>query len=278
MLPIQTWIDELARPQAYQPGAQLWTDDYIAQGMLAAHLSPDTDAASYRPQTIRAICDHLARAMGLKAGDAVVDLGCGPGLYCRELAARGLTLTGIDWSQNSLRHARELCSGQSAVFHQASYLQPFGREQFDAALLIYEDYGVLAPEQRRTLLRNVHAALRPGGLFALDVASLSQFAQRRREAMPTWESTDRGFWRPHPYVALHTTHFYPEIPAVCDVHGVLDDQMTVYRVWQTYYSPQTIEDELRENGFEVRAAWSDLMGRPWQEESMSIGILCRKAG
>lgn len=276
MLSIQNLIAELEHSQPYQSGAALWTDTHIAGQMLVAHISPDTDAASYKPSTIQAICRHLPQAMGLKAGDAVIDLGCGPGLYCHQLAGQGLAVTGIDWSENSLRYARELCRGQSAQFRQANYLQPFGREQYDAALLIYQDYGVLSPSQRKTLLHNIHTALRPGGHFAVDVCSLADYARRERQAVSTWETAQEGFWRPHPYLALHTSHFYPEIPAVCDLHGVLDDGATVYRVWQTFYSPASIEQELRESGFALEAIWSHLNGEPWWEDSPVIGVLCRK--
>ena len=88
----QGTLEELKRPAPYQPGAPLWTHPHIAGEMLKAHLNPDTDAASYRPECIDAICNHLYRTMNLQPGDRVADLGCGPGLYCRRLADRGLRM------------------------------------------------------------------------------------------------------------------------------------------------------------------------------------------
>ena len=176
----------LQRPMPYEPGEPLWTHPHIADEILKAHLDPATDAASYRPQTIERICTHLTEAMAPKQGSRVVDLGCGPGLYCRRLAERGMRVTGIDHSENSLRYAQSHCEGYGATFRQASYLAPFGEDAFDAALMVSQDYGVLPPDARRALLANVHRALRRGGRFALDVPSMEAYAERTREPATGW--------------------------------------------------------------------------------------------
>jgi SAM-dependent methyltransferase len=276
MLPITSWIKDLDRPAPFTPGAELWNDPHISGEMLKAHLSPDTDAASYKPDTIAGICRHLPCAMGLKKGAAVVDLGCGPGLYARELTGQGISYTGVDRSENSIRYARELNEGRQAVFVNASYLQPFGKDCFDAAVMISKDYGVLPPKLRMTLLNNVRNALVPGGYFALDVHSLFDFARLQNTAAPSWEAAESGFWRPHPYVALSKTCFYPELSVSCDLHAVLDNEVTVYRIWQTYYSPESISKELHEGGFDVRAVWGSLTGEPLTDDSRVLGILCQR--
>lgn len=276
MLSIQSLIPQLARPLPYEDGAPLWTDPYIATQMLEAHLSPNTDAASRRPATIEAICGFLPARMGLSPGAQIVDLGCGPGLYCRALAARGYEMTGVDWSENSVRYARESCAGLPAAFLCASYLAPFGEAAFDGALLIYEDFGVLSPENRRTLLANVRRALRPGGTFALDVSSRAAFERRRAEDAPSWEAAESGFWRPHPYVALTRTQFYPDIPATCDHHAVLDGEATVYRVWQTYYTKESIREELRAGGFEAVEVLSSLKGDAYADDAPVLAVICRR--
>ena len=276
MLSMMDCIKELDRPEPFAPSASIWTNPHIARQMLAAHLSPDTDAASYKPETIAAICAHLPQAMGLSKGAAIVDLGCGPGLYAKELTGHGYTVTGIDLSENSIRYARELNEGRQAVFVNSSYVQPFGENCFDAAVMISKDYGVLPPQCRRTLLNNVHTALKPGGYFALDLHSLFDFAQRQKNAAPYWEAAESGFWRSHPYVALSKTYFYPGLSVSCDLHAVLDGEFTAYHVWQTYFSAETIRQELEQNGFAVKGVWANLKGEPLQEDSPVLGVLCRK--
>ncbi len=276
MLPISNWMNELKYPQPFTPGAELWNDPHISGEMLKAHLAPDTDAASYKPDTITSICRYLPEVMGLKKGAAIVDLGCGPGLYARELTGQGFSVTGVDRSESSIRYASELNAGRQAMFMNASYLEPFGESCFDAAIMISKDYGVLSPECRRTLLYNIHAALKPGGYLALDVHSLHDFARLQQSAAPHWEAASFGFWRPCPYVALSKTYFFPELSVSCDLHAVLDEDFTVYRIWQTYFSPETIRQELAQGGFTVKAVWGNLKGEPIRDDSPVIGVLCQK--
>lgn len=277
MISIKSILPEMNRPLPYQGGAELWRDPHIAGEMMKAHLSLDTDAASYKPDRIRAICDSLPARMGLTSGARVVDLGCGPGFYCHRLAEQGISITGIDWSENSIRYAETLCAGQEVTFRRGSYLEPFALEEFNGALLISQDYGVLSPGLRQTLLHNIHAALRPRGMFALDVPSKAAFEALRQTAAPTWEAVDKGFWRPHPYIMLSKTYFYPDISASCDLYAVLDDKATIYRIWQTYFTPDSICSELREGGFDGMEISSSLLGEPWAEESFVLGVVCRKA-
>ncbi len=270
------WMNELGRPFPYQGGAPFWTDRRIAAELLKEHLRPDADAASYRPETIAAICDRLGTVTGWQPGNRVVDLGCGPGLYCAKLTARGVSVTGIDQSETALRYAETLCEGQNARFLRASYLEPFGSDAFDAAMMVSQDYGVLSPENRKKLLANVRGALRPGGRFALDVSSLAAYETRAQEPARTWETAERGLWRPHPYLALHAVHLYPAQNALCDLYAVLDGTATVYRIWQTFFSPESITRELTQAGFAVEAIWADLKGCVWNETSPSVGVLCRR--
>ncbi|MDD3921649.1 MAG: class I SAM-dependent methyltransferase [Eubacteriales bacterium] len=272
----QDWKNELDRPIPYQPGAPFWTDAHLSDELLKEHLRQDTDAASYRPETIDAICAFLQSRLGWRRGTTVVDLGCGPGLYCARLAALGIIPTGIDQSTGSLRYARDLCRGTAARFLYASYLEPFGTSEYDAAIMISQDYGVLSPRDRKTLLRNIHTALRPDGRFALDLSSPAAYTGRREEALCTWETAQRGLWRPHPYLALHAVHLYPELSALCDLFAVLDDTVTVYRIWQTFFSPEDITQELAQAAFDVEAVYANLAGDQWDDSAPTLGVLCRK--
>ena len=160
------------RPALFAPHeAPFWDDPHIATQMLAAHLDPETDAASRRPATIDATVAWIVEQLGLSAGDRVLDLGCGPGLYCQRLARLGLDVTGIDLSENSLLYAREQAAAEGLPIRyiHANYLTLDAAAEYDAALLIYYDFGVLPDPDRDDLLRRVRRALRPAGAFVFDV-------------------------------------------------------------------------------------------------------------
>ncbi len=261
-------------PAPYEAGAEFWNDPVIAETLLQTHLDPETDRASYKPETMAALCAYLPKAMGLAAGAAIADLGCGPGLYCAALSGMGYRMTGVDRSQNSLRYAAG--HAPAARFLCQSYLEPFGAQAFDAALMISQDYGVPGPDSRKTLLQNIRAALKPGGRFAFDVPTLRAYEARTAEPSTRWYAAERGLFRAQPHLVLEQTFAYPNIPALCDVYSVLDPALTVYRIWQTFFTPDTIRQELEENGFRVTQLLTDLTGTPYAQESPVMGVICQK--
>ena len=190
------------RPLPYEPGDELWNDAHISKMMLQAHLSEDTDAASYKREKRQKICDYLFRQMHLKQDASIVDLGCGPGLYCALLAERGVNVTGIDRSESSIRYARNLLSGYNTRFINDSYLNSFGKDQYDAALLISQDFGVLSPDNRKRLLSNIRDSLKTGGYFAFDISSIAALEALKKNALADWTMSDNGFWRPHRHMVF----------------------------------------------------------------------------
>lgn len=269
----------LKTPAPYEPGEPMfWTDPHISQQMLEAHLNPDTDAASYRPERIDATCRFLLHRLSLKPGDRLADLGCGPGLYDARLALMGCRVTGIDFSRSSVEYARMQAEGMEnpPEYRVENYLDWNEADRYNAVLMISEDYGVLAPQDRKRLLSNIRSALCDGGAFVLDVASLAAFAGRTRRAMKCWQAIPQGFWRPHPHLVLEENILFPDIPASCDRYAVIDDTMKEYRVYLTYYSPESITRELEDGGFRVEEVLSGLSGEPWREDSPQVAVICRK--
>lgn len=276
MLKFDNLINADKCPEPYEPGEELWNDPHISKKMLEAHLSPNTDAASYRPEKIQSICKYLVQMMNLKKGDSIVDLGCGPGLYCSRLAQSGFHMTGIDMSENSIHYAEN--HDEDTNYILASYLDPFGVNQFEAALMVSQDYGVLSPENRKILLGNINNALKPNGYFAFDVCSMAAFQNRSHNAASKWYASDSGFWRPDRHFVLEKTILYPDIHALCDFITVFDsERVKAYHIYQTFFSPDSIRSELEENGFHVEAIQSNLFGETYSTASLELGVVCRKA-
>ena len=205
----------------------------------------------------------------------MIDLGCGPGLYCAKLSAAGFQMTGVDRSESSLAYARAHSGG--ARFIRQSYLETFGENKFDAAIMISQDYGVLSPGERKTLLENIAAALKPGGRFAFDVPSLKAYEERKANGKPNWYAAEAGFYRPHGHLVLEKPIAYPDIPAICDRISVLDAEIKTYKFWQTFYTPETIGKELEIKRLQadpgsVRSGGNALHGR-----LATIGVIAEKA-
>jgi SAM-dependent methyltransferase len=265
-------------PQPFEPGEPLfWTDPHIAQQMLASHLDPTVDGASRRPETIERTTSWIASSLGLRPGDCILDLGCGPGLYAERLSQAGFQVTGVDFSQNSIDYAlRQAQEKKLPIQYRCqNYLELDDQAQYSAALLIYGDLCPLSPEQRAKLLANVRTALKPNGWFILDVTTPR--LRQKYGLKNNWYAAEQGFWKLGPHLVLEQGFAYPD-DLYLDQYVVIegDGKISVYRNWFQDYSPETIRTELAAAGFEIESLWSDLTGTPYISDSEWIGVVARK--
>lgn len=268
----------LAKPALFTPGKPLfWADPHISQQMLATHLDPDLDAASRKPETIETTVAWIEDILGLTAGDTVLDLGCGPGLYAARLAERRLDVTGVEISPRSIAYAERYAQnhGLSIEYRCQNYLELTDVNRFDAVLLIFGDYCTFNPQDRRRLLNNVHRALRPGGHFVFDIST------RQHRALAGvnngWYASQDGFWRPVPHLVLEQGFDYPDEKVWLDQYIVIEEngEMAVYRNWFQDFDPEMITAELASGGFVVQSLWADLAGKTFHTESEWIGLVAK---
>ncbi|MBI5959132.1 MAG: class I SAM-dependent methyltransferase [Chloroflexi bacterium] len=268
------------QPPRFEPGEPLfWDDPYISEQMLAAHLNPNTEAASRTPPVIEKTVNWMMTVMGLQPGQSLIDLGCGPGLYTSRLAQRGLHVTGVDYSRRSIDYANHTAAEQKLdiTYRYQNYLTLEDENLYDAALLIYGDLCPLSPENQVNLLRRIHRALKPGGQFVLDVTTRQ--IRARHGLKNSWYVSDGpGFWKAGPHVVLQHGFDYPEHDTFLDQYIVIeaDGRATVYRNWFLDYSPETIRPVLEGAGFAVRGVWNDLVGTPYTPDTEWIGLLAQK--
>lgn len=269
-------FDDRPAPFSKMTIAALWTDPHIARQMLAFHLDPAHDAASRRPESIDGFVGWLDKRLPL-AGRKVMDLGCGPGLYAQRLAQRGAQVTGIDFSANSVAHARDTAAaaGLAIDYRIADYLEDELLGGQDLVIMIYGDYCAVAPAQRARLLRRVRAALAPGGRFVFDVFSPGQM-QLLSEGFEGGRRFMHGFWADGDYFGFKRTFLWPTERISLERYLVAtpDRQFEVFN-WMQYYTPDTIAAELAASGFAADAALDFVTGEPWQEGATPIAIVAR---
>ena len=216
---IQSQLDQIIpqlielqqKPVPFAPGEPLfWDDPHISAQLLEVHLNPDINAASRRPEIIDNSVKWLIENLALKAGDSVLDLGCGPGLYTSRLARAGFQVTGVDYSHRSIDFASKYATENNLniIYRYQNYLELNDKNQYDAALLIFGDFCPLNPEQRATLLKNIHCALKQNGKFVLDVSTRE--CRRKHGSKNGWHALENGFWKPGPHLVLEEGFDYPE--------------------------------------------------------------------
>ncbi len=277
-LDLELLLSLRVKPEPFTPGEKLfWDDEHISSQMLAAHLNPSHDGASRRPETIDRVVSWLIDTLNLSTGSAVLDLGCGPGLYASRLAQRGMRVTGVDYSRRSIEYAKRFAQENhlDIQYRYENYLELKDTGLYDAALLIYGDFCPLSPVQRSMLLQNVRKALKPGGFFVLDVTTRE--CRKKHGSVNGWSVQKGGFWKPGLHLLLEDGFDYPEQFIFLDQAITIepDGTVSVYRMWFQDYSPASITDELESSGLNVLGIWGDLTGQPYVDGSEWIGLICQ---
>ncbi|MDW5561943.1 MAG: class I SAM-dependent methyltransferase [Methanomassiliicoccus sp.] len=249
---IKEIIEATIMPDLYEKGtASMWEDEYISERLLEMHLNPDIDVASRKKTTIEGTVRWIEARLDWK-NKRILDLGCGPGLYCELLAAAGHQVTGMDYSKRSIEHARQEAArkGLDIKYVHQNYLDLDLEEVFDVVMMIYCDFDVVTPEERSLLLNNVHRALKPGGQFIFDTLNMRTPSLMNGQGR-SWEVAQGGFWRNEPYLALTETHHYGGMSVILQQHIILSESRppAIYRFWNHYYGPATLTPILNAEGF-----------------------------
>jgi SAM-dependent methyltransferase len=152
----------------------------------------------------------VREALSAGSGERILDVGCGPGFYVRELLEEvGETgsIVAVDASPDMLALARQRCEGHHNVTFRdgnASAL-PVDDGEFDAALCVQVMEYVPEPT---TALAEIHRALRPGGrvvIWDVDWATVwwhSADPERMRRVLTAWDE--------------HLVH--PSLPRTLGIH------------------------------------------------------------
>ncbi|AEE47678.1 SAM-dependent methyltransferase [Cellulomonas fimi] len=255
-----------------------WDDPHVAQQMLACHLDPGSALASRPHDVIARSVGWMVDELGLVRGSRVLDLGCGPGLYASRLARRGVVTHGVDVSRLSVAHAREVAAREAlpATFDVGDYLEADLGGPYDAALLVYEDFCVLSPEQRGLLLGRTFTALRPGGAFVMDVTADRRFDEVQPGVVEAAD-LDGGFWADPPYLGTHETWTYPEEHLVLDRYTIATDRsVRQFWNWMQCLTPAQVAAELATGGFGPPDLWGDLTGAPYDPDARSFAVVARR--
>jgi len=117
--------------------------------------------------------DGLWQLLDLHEGSRVLDAPCGFGRLSRPLAERGAIVVGVDQSATLLQFAekhRGDMSPERLRYRQHDLRQPLPESDFDAAINVFSSLGYSSEEDDLAILRNLRAALRPGGRLLVETA------------------------------------------------------------------------------------------------------------
>lgn len=271
-------INARPKPFAHYTAADLWTDGHTSRQMLTYHLDEDLDVSSRNHAFIDRSVDWIVSHFKVGTDTRIADFGCGPGLYTTRLARTGAAVTGIDFSENSLRYAQAAAdkAGLNVRYIHRNYLEFDAEARFDLVMMIMCDFCALGPDQRRRLLEIFSRSLAPGGAVLLDVYTLKAYDHRHETAAYEENMLD-GFWSPDRYFAFLNTFKYDAEKVVLDKITVVEAgrTRTVYN-WLQYFTPDALAKELAAAGFTVEGLLADVAGTPFDSTAEEMAIVARK--
>lgn len=244
-----------------------WADPEFSRRMLEQHLDQEHPGASRTFETIDRHVEWIETALLEGRPNAkILDLCCGPGLYCVRLAARGHRCRGIDFSPASIEHAKKLTAeqGRDVSFELGDVLEaPLG-DGYDLVMITYGELNTFSPDHARKLVRRVAGALAPGGVFAVEIHKRDD-VRRVGEAIPIWHSAESGLFGDAPYICLRENYWFEDASAAVSRYFVIDvatGQVTTYQNTLQAYADESYEELMKEAGVgELRRA-DALSGNP----------------
>jgi trans-aconitate methyltransferase len=134
----------------------------------------NTAAYADNGRFVATLAAGVVELLAPKAGERILDLGCGDGALTEQLAAKGAQVIGVDNSPAMLDAARK--RGLQVELYSADAL-PY-RHQFDA---VFSNAALhwLSADRQPALLSGVHRALRPGGRFVAEMGGQGNIAAIR---------------------------------------------------------------------------------------------------
>ena len=174
-------------------------------------------------------CNYIESCITRTWGDnalcqqQVLEIGCGGGLICAELARRGAVAMGVDPSREALEVARtrtrqEGLGAQCTFIPGSAEALPFADGSFSALVCL----DVLEHVQDLSAtIREISRVLAPGGLFVFDTINR------------TWMARLALIWIGERFFQRQGL-----VPGIHDYHG--------------FIKPRELQDHLRANEFDVR--------------------------
>jgi D-alanine-D-alanine ligase len=214
----------------------------------ALYVKTDGDVVENSENTRREV-DFIVSAAAISAHSHILDLCCGQGRHCLELARRGFrNVMGVDRSRYLIRLAKKRAQteGVQVAFKEGDARNPrLNENSFDCVAIMGNSFGYFSNKQDdEKVLTTVGKILRPSGQIVLDITDGAHMAENfdRR----SWEWIDEHhFVCRERSISKEGDRLISREVIVNDETGVIADQFYAERL----YTRESITKLLDKTGF-----------------------------
>jgi SAM-dependent methyltransferase len=216
--------------------------------------------------------EKLIRLLGLKQGAKLLDLCCGIGRHSVEFAQQGIAVTGVDLNEAYLQRARSRAEAENLPIEFVhSDMRDFLRGGFfDGAVNLLTSLGYFDdPADDVHVLSNVHASLRAGGKFVIDILGKEVLARVFQERQ--WRTASDGS------LVLEEHHLHNGWDRIENRWILMKDnrrQEFTFSHW--LYSGAELAAMLRQAGFRQVELYGNLFGTPYDHRAERLVALSTK--
>jgi len=222
--------------------------------------------------------DFLENVLPLKPPARILDLCCGYGRHCFELASRGYEVIGIDLSYELLLIAERIRSTRN--LEQVRFIQGsmcdlpllIGEQLFDAVICMDCSFGILSDEGNAKTLLNINRSLKRNGLLFLQVGNREYFLNRPEKENRIRKGNKEYIsrvWIDNMSKRMFGEWFIFEHGK--KIHEVVDRDQGC-----RLYTCSELKKLLRDTGFEVHSIYCDFSEGSFKSNSQQMLVASQK--
>jgi len=212
----------------------------------------------------------LINMLEISAPMKILDMACGFGRHSNRLAALGHQVTGFDLVPGFLDLARRAAKARGVqVDYQQGDMRSLGLDSvYDVVLSLFTAFGYFEDEGNLLVLNNVAHALKPGGLFMLDI--------QNRDVLLTYML---------PYIVTEKEDgIIIDQCSFDSLYGLLHNQRILIRDGKRVdkphtirlYNPTEIRDLLKQAGLSIYKTYGGWDEQPLSSSSRRMIIIAQK--
>jgi len=239
----------------------------------ALYVKTDGDVVENNENTRRDV-DFIVSAAAIQPHSQILDLCCGQGRHCIELARRGFkNVTGVDRSRYLIRLAKKRAQNEnlSVVFKEGDARNPrLPENTFDCVAIMGNSFGYFSNKQDdEKVLATVGKILRPAGQLVLDITDGAYMADHFEKRSWEWIDEHHFVCRERSLSADRERLVSREV-IVHDETGVIADQFYAERL----YTKETAGKLLEKTGF--RNVRHHGMAEALSDRDQDLGMMARR--